>query len=181
LLGEVEPVPAPPHLWGRIERAIAPAEAPGDVIAMRRKVRVWQGLAAATTALAASLSLLLLARPEPAPPGASAPMVAMLRSETGATRLVATFDPAAGMLVVTPAGLNAAPGQAHQLWVIPAGGRPRPMGMVEPDRPMRMKVPAPMMEAVAKATVAVSMEPAGGSPTGLPTGPVIARGRFSSI
>jgi anti-sigma-K factor RskA len=33
----------------------------------------------------------------------------------------------------------------------------------------------------ADATLAVSMEPPGGSPTGQPTGPVIARGTLTSL
>jgi anti-sigma-K factor RskA len=38
-----------------------------------------------------------------------------------------------------------------------------------------------MLAAAADATLAVSLEPPGGSPTGLPTGPVIANGKLANL
>ncbi|HEX8668705.1 MAG TPA: anti-sigma factor [Allosphingosinicella sp.] len=187
MLGEVEAVAPPAGAWTLIERAIAPAPAAGNVVRLRRSVNLWRAWSAAATAIAASLALVLVTRQVPAPapvpeaPPRRPPMVAMVQSDGGATRLVATYDPDAGTLVVAPATLSAVSGHAHQLWLIPADGKPRPVAMIEPGRPMRMKMPDPMMPAMeGKVTVAVSVEPPGGSPTGLPTGPVIASGDFSA-
>jgi anti-sigma-K factor RskA len=185
MLGEVEPVAPPAAAWTGIERAIAPAPAGSNVVQLRRSVNLWRAWSAAATAIAASLALVLFTRQVPAPAPESAPrrppMVAMVQSDGGATRLVATYDPDAGTLLVAPAALANVSGHAHQLWLIPADGKPRPVAMIEPGRPMRMKMPEPMMPAMGgKVTVAVSVEPPGGSPTGLPTGPVIATGDFST-
>jgi anti-sigma-K factor RskA len=46
---------------------------------------------------------------------------------------------------------------------------------------MHMQVPDDIAEQLRRgATLAVSVEPAGGSPTGLPTGPVIASGALEN-
>jgi anti-sigma-K factor RskA len=194
LLDEVEAAAPRPELWARIERAL-PAHASGgggmqadNVVQLRRKVAVWRTWSAATTALAASLALFLAVRPESAPPpppaapaARPAPMVAMLESRTDPARLVATYDPAEGSLVVAPAVLTGAAGHEHELWLIMPGEDPKPAGIVRPGKPMRMKVPEPMMRRMGPdVTIAVSVEPVGGSPTGLPTGPVIASGKFSA-
>ena len=70
----------------------------------------------------------------------------------------------------------------HELWLIPADGKPRSMGIVVPGAPNRMAVPAPMHDGMkVEATLALSVEPAGGSPSGSPTGPVIAAGKLTRI
>lgn len=192
LLDEIEPVEPPARVWRRVEASLASApqpaagaseEAPSNVVQLRRKVVLWRSWAAGATAIAASLALFLAVRPDtppPAAPASSAPMVAMLQAGGSEAKLAATYDPAAGTLLVVPAVLNGATGHEHQLWLIPAGGSPHAIGMVRPGRPMRMKMPAEMMPEMARgAAIAVSVEPTGGSPTGLPTGPVIASGKFS--
>jgi anti-sigma-K factor RskA len=63
--------------------------------------------------------------------------------------------------------------------MIPAGGKPHPMGMMPVGKPMHVRLPAELAQALAEGvTLAVSVEPAAGSPTGLPTGPVIAAGKL---
>lgn len=66
------------------------------------------------------------------------------------------------------AGVPAVPGQVHQLWIIAPGASPVSLGLLE-DRPLVIDYPVPP----AGFVFAVSVEPTGGSPTGLPTGPVI--------
>jgi anti-sigma-K factor RskA len=66
-------------------------------------------------------------------------------------------------------------GRFPELWIIPAGGKPRPVGMISGVRSLTLA------GGEAKATFAVSLEPAGGSPTGAPTGPVIATGVLSAV
>jgi anti-sigma-K factor RskA len=68
------------------------------------------------------------------------------------------------------------------LWVIPADGTPRSLGMIEKAGTTEMAMSAELKAwLVDGATLAVSLEPAGGSPTGLPTGPVIASGKLVTI
>lgn len=190
LLDEVEAVVPPAGLWARVERSIAPSgpersaapAASSNVHVLRRRVNLWRGYAAAATALAASLAFFLVARPadSPVPPPAAPPLVAMMGSEGGTARLVASFDPDRRSLVVAPAaGVEAVPGHSHELWLIPADGKPRSMGLVAPGAPRRMAIAAPLLaEMKPEATLALSVEPTGGSPSGQPTGPVIASGKL---
>ncbi|MEO7178703.1 MAG: anti-sigma factor [Allosphingosinicella sp.] len=191
MLDEVEAESPPPELWARVERAISPAAiaaaTPGsNVVMLRRKVNLWRGYTAAATALAASLALFMVTRPDapaPAAPKTGEALVAMMSAEGSAAKLVATFDPGRNSLIVTPtAGIKAVAGHAHELWLIPADGKPRSMGIMVPGAPHRMEVPEPMMaEMKADVTLALSVEPAGGSPSGLPTGPVIASGKLARV
>jgi anti-sigma-K factor RskA len=70
--------------------------------------------------------------------------------------------------VTRVAGEPAADGQVHELWVIAPGAAPVSLGLLD-EAPLSVSYPAPP----AGWTLAVSVEPAGGSPTGAPTGPVI--------
>lgn len=184
LLGDVEPRPLPRDLYPAIAERVSPAIS--NVVDFRKRVRRWQGFTAISTGLAAALAIALIVRqPAPivAPPPAStatapAPMVAMMGSETGPARLVATWSASDRRLMIVPAaGVAAEPGHSHQLWMIDPAGTPHPMGLLKGAEPMHMTLPEAEARALADGIVlAVSVEPEGGSPTGLPTGPVIAAG-----
>ena len=65
--------------------------------------------------------------------------------------------------------------------MIPAGGKPRSLGTMAGGKRMHMSVEQALAQLLrAGATIAVSVEPAGGSPTGQPTGPVIASGTLQT-
>lgn len=183
MLDELEAVAAPDALWSRIERSIAATDG-GNVIMLRRRVALWRGLAGAMTALAAALALLLLVRPDTmsAPtPAASAPMVAMLGDQKE-TKLVASWDPAARQLVLAVAGsMPSDAAHSHELWVIPAGGTPRSLGTMPDTKQMHMRLADTIAQLMREgATIAISLEPRGGSPSGAPTGPVVASGALAA-
>lgn len=184
LLDEVEPIAPPARVFAAIEQRIGePPQRSDNVHQLRRRLNIWRGFAAGASAIAASLALLLVTRPEPIPQApvareATAPMVAMMEAEDSDARLVATWDPDDRSLVVAAAtGVEGVAGQSHELWVIPADGTPRSMGVIPAPAPMHLRVAGPMADQLAEgATLAISVEPVGGSPTGQPTGPVIAAG-----
>lgn len=192
LLDEVEPAIPPAALWPSIERRIGARPGPdaladpgSNVVELRRRVGVWRGIAAGATALAASLAVVLVTRPpQTSPPvvaqaPAPAPLVAMLGDEARDMKLVASWDPAHRRLMVAAASdLLADRGHIHELWMIPADGKPRSLGTM-PGPKMRVELPTPMASQFREGvTLALSVEPIGGSPTGAPTGPVIASGKL---
>jgi anti-sigma-K factor RskA len=68
------------------------------------------------------------------------------------------------------------------LWLIPEGGQPLSLGVVSAEGVQRRVLePALALRFAAGATVAVSDEPEGGSPTGQPTGDVLAAGSLSTV
>jgi anti-sigma-K factor RskA len=65
-------------------------------------------------------------------------------------------------------------GKAHELWILPAQGNPVSLGLLPASGEIRHTLTAQQRAALSGAKqLAVSLEPAGGSPTGLPTGPVL--------
>ena len=184
---EVEP---PDELIERIDASLG---GPGAV--RTRRAAPWPLIAIASSALAACLLVILLLRPAPEPVGPSptpptptasatpAPatgptLIAMLGE--GRTPIAAAYDGAAGRLRV--ASQPATPsGRVAQLWVIGGDATPHPLGLLGPDGLERVLAPADRARIVAGATLAISIEPPGGSPTGLPTGPVVATGALSRV
>jgi anti-sigma-K factor RskA len=190
LLDSITPVAPDRALWDRIRVSLEePDKRPVELAAIRKRLNLWKGYSAAVTAIAASLLLVVGLRtadqapvPQPAPAAARPIMVATLAPETGPASLTASYDPGSNSLVVAPADLNPVPGHDHELWIIPDDGKPRSLGLVAASQQGRMQLPADMPAGlIERATIALSAEPSGGSPTGQPTGPVVASGKFSRV
>ena len=188
---EVAAVAPPPSLWSRIEGALGSGPAANDnSAALHKAVTKWRAATGVMTALAACLALVLVLQqrptlaPTPQPTPASAPsappMVAMV-GDKQATKVMVSWDPAARQMVLAVAGTL--PGDAshsHELWVIPADGTPRSLGMMPADKQSHMRLAETLASLLQQgATIAISVEPRGGSPTGAPTGPVIATGALT--
>jgi len=114
----------------------------------------------------------------------SRPRVTLVAVLTGRDRrdsVTISFDPATGKIVSAPAGLGIGKAAA-ELWVIPADGKPRSLGVIAAGAPGRPQPRAGSADALAPGvTLAVSLEPAGGSPGDAPTGPVILTGTLTPI
>ena len=76
-----------------------------------------------------------------------------------------------------------APTTSWELWLLPEGkAAPVSLGLVSLDPVQVVKLPAALAGKMAGAWgVAMSVEPAGGSPTGAPTGPVIFKGQCVKV
>jgi anti-sigma-K factor RskA len=178
MLAGVDETP-PAHVWSAVESGIAPATGQDNP---SRGVRLWRGLTALSTGVAAVLAVMLMSRPGGGPaPVAGPPLVAALGSETGAASLAASYDPASGKLLLTPVRLDT--GALYpELWVIPADGKARSLGIIRGDAPTRVEVTPALRSYLEKgATLAVTPEPAGGAPGGKATGPVIASGTITAV
>jgi anti-sigma-K factor RskA len=109
-------------------------------------------------------------------------LVATLDDGKGRTTFMAAVDDDACTLVLMPLDRRPTPGQVPELWVLGPDGVPRSLGVGD-DAPLQaITVPDALRERLlrggAQATVslAVSMEPPGGSPTGRPSGFIAGRG-----
>ncbi len=102
-------------------------------------------------------------------------MTARMVGAAGPAVFVVVVDPQSHVVVVTPASVSAAKGRSPELWLIPTGGKPIALGLAAFGRSVRLN-PKVEIGDPARAVLAVSMEPLGGSPTGQPTGPVVATG-----
>ena len=183
MLDAVASVEAPAHLWPRIERAL-----PANDNA--RGLRFWRMTAMGAMSLAAAslvMTVMVANRPPVIlQPPAPAPILnASLTSQaSGQPMFVAAYDPVRHALMITslvPPGGD--PRHVHQLWLIPADGKPHSLGMVAPGTSKSMPMPAPMDPMLQPgATLAISVEPPGGSPNkDAPSGPIAATGKLSKI
>ena len=69
-----------------------------------------------------------------------------------------------------------------ELWAIPAGGKPISLGVVPSAGKGRIQLSeAQRALLTAPLTLAVTLEPRGGSPSGQPTGPVLYKGELASL
>ncbi|WHU02481.1 anti-sigma factor [Sphingomonas sp. NIBR02145] len=178
LYGQFEAQPSP-ELWPVIQRRLHGT----DNRRMRRSLARWRIGAVASGALAASLAAILLLRPAPveivrAPDRA---VIAQLGSSDAPALLAAAYDPARGVLRIRAVRL---PGSqlAPELWVIPADGVPRSLGLVSADGVSRVDVPVPHRALLSDgATLAITLEPRDGAPHKAPSSAPIAAGKISTI
>jgi anti-sigma-K factor RskA len=187
LFDRMAPVEPPANGWERVEASIASASN-DNVRRLTTRLRVWRSIAAATTAaaVAAGAALVLVPRleaPAERPAEAAAPaqlLVASLSSEEGPTSLSVTYVGSERSLVVAPGRVSQVDRRDHELWVIPAGAAPISLGTIDPSGVQRRQIsPAVAATIASGATIALSLEPAGGSPTGQPTGAVLAAGTLN--
>jgi anti-sigma-K factor RskA len=186
LAEEVIDVAPPPYVWARIRDALklnAPArELPRKGLWNNLPLWHWIGIGATAVAIASLIFVVTPQRPAPAPAAVSAGyLVSNIQQDNGVTGWTATMDLRNARMVVVPASPAAfEQGRAPELWLIPAGQKPISVGMIMPDKPTALALDAALLSRLGPtAALAVSVEPIGGSPTGQPTGPVIAKGSIS--
>jgi anti-sigma-K factor RskA len=180
LADAIEPVAPPDRAWTRIARAVRVPDPSAPRESLWQSLTFWRSFAIGSAALAAaSIGALTFIEISPAP---RAPMLATLGAASGQPNFVAAINAGGTSLLVVPAALLTSDPRAMELWLIPAGDKPHSLGLIEPGRPVRLDVPHDLVARIsADAALAVSMEPPGGSPTGQPTGPVIASGKLTSL
>ncbi len=159
----VEPVPPPRSVWPQIRRRIKRRD-------VSRVSWRWPRFASATAAVAA-IAFWLGSTSQLSAPS----QIAIFSDESAQVLWVVNAD-AKDRLSVEAAGISPALGdQVYQLWALPDGLNPVSLGVLSVESGTReAPLTAAMVAALNQsAALAISIEPAGGSPTGLPTGPVV--------
>jgi anti-sigma-K factor RskA len=170
---------APDGLGDRLDAAIAVPAAPR---------RFWRPLALAASAVAAVLAGILVLRPAPlAPPAipmhraATAFVASLVPVRPQSVPIPAIYDPARRQIQVAAASL-AGSGRSAELWLIPADGVPRSLGLLRAGTRTRVKLTSDIARLIGPRTaLAVSDEPQGGSPSGKPTGAILASGSLIPV
>ncbi|NIE84962.1 anti-sigma factor, partial [Burkholderia sp. Tr-860] len=176
------------RVWQRIQRDLGWLDAPSAPRAAPARVGWWNNLVlwrwvgiGASVAVVALLAVDLGTLEKPATPVASAPsyLVATIAREDGTAHWTATVDLQRAQMIVTPAVKpSIAADRSTELWLIAPGAKPVALGVFPSDAPATMSLPPQIVAQLkTQAVLAVSVEPTGGSPTGQPTGPVIATGQ----
>jgi anti-sigma-K factor RskA len=186
LADAVAPVEPPAHLWDEVEQRLdfgarsRPGAATAEQAGIWQKLAFWRGLAFGSLGLAAASLVgvaVLLTRPPVQPP-----LIATLAQQTGGPAFVASVDRDKRLITVIPAAFAPQTGRVPELWLIPPGGNPRSLGLLNPAQTVALTISNELLpHANPNSALAVSIEPPGGSPTGLPTGPVVAQGRLTAL
>lgn len=167
---------APAHIWPNIKKAL-PVATLQDV--GTAKLTFWRALTAISVTATIFLGVLLLQQPAFVAPVANpTPMIAALGSADGRSAITASYDSAQGTMLLTPIALDT--GALYpELWIIPADGKARSLGIIKGDRPTEMDVSPEMRQYMNEgALLAITPEPAQGAPGGVATGPVLASGKM---
>lgn len=171
--------PVSTDVWHKIAAAL-PEQS--DQNNSNGNVWLWKSLAGVSTIAAAIMAVILLQQPVPVvQPEPSIPLIAALGSETGKASLTARYDSDDGQMLLTPVSLDT--GELYpELWVIPADGTPRSLGIVSGDSPSEISIDAGLRDFIDQgATLAITPEPQTGGPGGKPSGPILASGKIVTI
>lgn len=146
-----------------------------------RRTGFWRGWAAAATAVVVFGIGFQFLRPLMVDAPASR-VLTQLRDQAGATAVGVVVIPRDHILVLSAARpVTASPQQSYELWLLPADGRAPISLAVLGSLDARVQVSDDNARLVRPgAKLAISVEPAGGSPTGAPTGPVILVGDIAT-
>mgnify|MGYP000881567588 CR=1 FL=1 len=74
-----------------------------------------------------------------------------------------------------------ATGRSLELWLIAGNEAPVSLGVLPQDAASRITLPAALRGKLVGSVLAISDEPEGGSPTGAPTGAVLATGELTRV
>ncbi|MET4698609.1 anti-sigma-K factor RskA [Constrictibacter sp. MBR-5] len=177
-----EPLPVDPALWdrivagldGRSEADIVPF-APPSVRAARRR-GLWQGALAASVAAVLLAGAAILGLPslrEPPPPIVVAVLLDPDTNNPGAVVEAFADD---RVRIVPLADIPIPEGRILQVWTLPdAETGPVSLGLM-PQAQLTSLLGPDLPRPQARQLYEITLEPAGGSPTGRPTGPILYKG-----
>jgi anti-sigma-K factor RskA len=172
LADNVPTVDPPARVWREIEARISPARsAPSSY--WRAFGLVAGGLA--TVLLAFFVWISTGPRGEPV-------FVAVLTAQDSGPRVVVSMHEPDLMRVKLVKPWSGTEGKDLELWVLPTEGPPRSLGLISNssgETLVRIRSTDARMQGAT--ALAVSLEPAGGSPTRAPTGPVLCSGAIAPV
>ena len=175
----IPPVSPPPELLGRIVRRLDGTATPAgsaEVIDLRRRLTLWRRAAIAASAAAACLIAIIGVR-EVQWRDAPTSYVGVFQKDDVSPAFLLTIDLENRQLTVRPVAARPVPGRSYQLWIASErlGPSPRSLGVINDQEfdEVRRVLTTYEPDLLQKATFGVSLEPAGGSPTGVPTSPAL--------
>jgi anti-sigma-K factor RskA len=115
------------------------------------------------------------------PTGPRDALVAQVAGQTHPVKLYAFYNDATGELRLNRAAGNAAPNRSFELWLIVGRDAPISLGVLPAEPMMHLIVPSNLRSKLKGSLLAITDEPAGGSPTGAPTGAVLGTGQLTPV
>ncbi|MHB1334099.1 MAG: anti-sigma factor [Sulfuriferula sp.] len=167
LADAIPSVNPPPRVWRNIQTRL------GMQAVSRWSLAFWRNLGLVSTVAALMLAVYIAIVPLRTP---ALTYVALI-NDTQAKPAWVVSASGSHLTVKSLAPRKLAANQSLQLWLLPTGGKPVSLGLVPLTGSKTAALPTQVSSQFAHApAVAISLEPAGGSPTGQPTGPVLYQG-----
>lgn len=172
----IDPVKPPAGLKKKLFAQVFPKTR----VSILQRVWLWQGVSMASLLFAGYLGVQLLdlnTRPGAQP----TVLAAQLVSETSPLQVLAVVEPIKHEIALRRISGEAIPNRVFELWAILPDQAPVSLGVLPDTETVRILVPAALRSQAAQITLAISDEPIGGSPTGAPTGDVLAAGAMTEL
>ncbi len=182
MLDEVTSVAPKAKVWDAIAHRTG-AVARNQKSGLWGNLSFWRGLSIFSSGLAIASIAALFYLPGSGflAPKTSSPLVATLNAKGNAPTLLASYSPDDNVLILRTKLPELEQARVAELWLIPSDGVPRSLGLLD-KASMQFNLSDDASSLMSDGgTLAISLEPEGGSPTGAPTGPVIASGKLHSL
>jgi anti-sigma-K factor RskA len=187
LVEVIPPREAPATIWPEIEARVDALEevlltgeqVTAQIVGIKRRLSRWRAAAVTATALAASLLLFVGYREIVHPPERT--LVAVLQKDAQSPAFLVSVDLDRRLLTIRAVAAEPQRGKSYELWLVNDELKtPRSLGIVgnKPFTVVGPQLAGYSPKVIEDATLAVSLEPEGGSPTGQPTGPVLFAGKL---
>ncbi|HXT79646.1 MAG TPA: anti-sigma factor [Acetobacteraceae bacterium] len=176
LAGRAPPGEPPPATWDKIASRIDGLTSTPKAVGVWNRPSLWRWSTLGFAAAAAVLVLYIAVTPLSHGPR----YVAVLHAPQEEQADWIATSGRRGLVVRTVTGMTAPTGRAFELWVIgPGTAGPKSLGVIPSDGTLHVDSAPPSVRS--GATLAISVEPPGGSPTKQPTGPVVFVGALSEL
>lgn len=172
----IEEEQPPASVWAGIERRLWPQvdKAGGAEAANEGAGRwFWPSWSLLATAAALVLAVVLVQHPEP---GVDDHLSgAIVQTDVADPLWLVSQSVPDRQLKLRPVAATAAQqGKDYELWIVPEDGQPLSLGVIPVGDTYRVTLDNEARELLSNSrTLAISLEPVGGSPTGQPTGPIL--------
>lgn len=180
----IEEEAPPASVWSGIERRLWPQsrETVPAAAANDSAIRwLWPGWSLVATAAALVLAVVLLQQPEPRIDDRLSG--AIVQADLTDPLWLISESALERQLKLRPVAATAAEqGKDYELWIVPEDGQPLSLGVVPVGDTYQVTLDDEARKLLSNSrTLAISLEPVGGSPTGAPTGPILHVARLYEL
>lgn len=176
-----EPADPPASVKTALDARLFP-ETAGRRAGLWSSLAFWRGLAAAAVLALAVFTGLAFFGPLQPRTGDVQRFVASLAHDDTDVRYLVVYDPGSRDIGLSHVSGARPQGQDFELWAIEGDNPPVSLGVIPEGQSVHLALSEALGRAIdAGDAFAISVEPPGGSPSGAPTGPVVAVGNLRGI
>lgn len=184
-LETLEPVAPPSGMIDEIVSQIDHGEiSPAPVVKIQTRAEPWRTISIVSS-LAAAIAIGFHLVPTQASESFEAPVqaIAFLQGENESGLMMVLYDPGTNQLLARFSNIGIAENQVQQLWLVRDGAEaPISLGLISPpESAASISIDIEQNLQPGKDTLAISLEPLGGSQQNGPSGPIILTGPVEAI